>query len=184
VDNVCAVGNACGFVEPLEATSLSVISSQCETLVQFLQYTALSPTPTIRKLYNDLLGRTWDEIRDFLALHYKLNTSPDTAFWRQCRAETDVSGVGDLLEFYEENGPMRFARHLLKETTNSIGIDGFLVQLVGNKAPYRARHHATAAERETWNRHRATFAEQAAAGIDVKEALAVVRRPEWRWFGE
>src|SRR5215218_1430108 len=66
VDNVCAIGNACGFVEPLEATSLMVISSQCETLVQSLQYTALSPTPTIRKLYNDLLGNTWDEIRNFL----------------------------------------------------------------------------------------------------------------------
>ena len=184
VDNVCAIGNACGFVEPLEATSLMVICSQCEQMVQFLQYTMLSPTPTIRKLYNHLLGEMWDEIRDFLALHYKLNTMTDTAFWRQCRAETDLSAIGDLLEFYEENGPMGFSRDLLRSTANNFGIEGFLVMLVGNKAPYRARHHATAAERELWNRHRADFAGQARAGMDVKEALAVVRRPEWRWFGE
>lgn len=184
VDNVVAVGNSCGFVEPLEATSLMVVCSQCETLVSFLQHTALSPTPTIRKLYNQLVGDVWDEIRDFLALHYKLNTMLDTPFWRQCRAETDVSGIGELLEFYEENGPTGFSRHLLKATANNFGIEGFLVMLVGNKAPYRAKHHATAAERETWNRHRAMFAEQARGGMDVKEALAVVRRPEWRWFGE
>ena len=184
VDNVVAIGNACGFVEPLEATSLMVISSQCETLVQFLHYTRLAPTPTIRKLYNELLERSWHEIRDFLALHYKLNTMLDTPFWRQCRAETDVSGIGDLLEFHEENGPMRFARHMLKETTNSVGIEGFLVMLVGNKAPYRARHHATPAERENWSRHRAAFAEEARAGMDVKEALAAVRLPQWRWFGD
>jgi tryptophan halogenase len=184
VDNVVGIGNACGFVEPLEATSLMVICSQCEQLVQFLQYTVLSPTPTIRKLYNHLLGEMWDEIRDFLALHYKLNTMLDTPFWRQCRAETDVSAIGDLLEFYEENGPMGFSRDLLRRTANNFGIEGFLVMLVGNKAPYRARHHATAAEREIWDRHRTAFAEEARAGMDVKEALAVVRRPEWRWFGE
>jgi tryptophan halogenase len=184
VDNVCALGNAFGFVEPLEATSLMVICSQCETLVQSLQHTALSPTPTVRKLYNHLLGEMWDEIRDFLALHYKLNTMLDTAFWRQCRAETDVSGIAELLEFYEENGPLGFARQLRRATANSFEIEGFLVMLVGNKVPYRARHHATAAERETWNRHRAEFAEQASAGMDVREALGVIRRPEWRWFGE
>jgi tryptophan halogenase len=184
VDNVCAIGNSCGFVEPLEATSLMVICSQCKALVQCLQDTALSPTPTVRKLYNHLLGEIWDEIRDFLALHYKLNTMLDTPFWRQCRAETDVSAIGELLEFYEENGPMGFARHLRRATPNSFEIEGFLLMLVGNNAPYRARHRATAAEREIWNRHRAEFAEQAAAGMDVREALAVVRLPEWRWFGE
>jgi tryptophan halogenase len=184
VDNVFAVGNACGFVEPLEATSLMVICSECEQLAQFLQYTMLSPTPSIRKLYNHLIGEMWDEIRDFLALHYKLNTMLDTPFWRQCREETDLSAIGDLLEFYEENGPMGFSRDLLRSTANNFGIEGFLVMLVGNRAPYRARHHATAAEREIWNRHRAAFAEEARAGMDVTEALAVVRRPEWRWFGE
>jgi len=184
VDNVCAIGNASGFVEPLEATSLMVICSECETLAQVLQFAALTPTPTIRKLYNDTLADMWDEIRDFLALHYKLNTMLDTPFWRQCREETDLSGIGALMEFYEENGPMGFSRHLLKATANNFGIEGFLVMLVGNKAPYRMQHQPTAAERENWNRHRAAFAAEAAAGMDVREALAVVRRPEWRWFGE
>jgi tryptophan halogenase len=184
VDNVVAVGNSCGFVEPLEATALMVVCSQCDTLVGFLLHTQLSPTPTIRNLYNHLVGETWDEIRDFLALHYKLNTRLENPFWRQCRAETDVSGIGELLEFYAENGPTGFSRHLLKATANNFGIEGFLVMLVGCKVPYRNKHHPTDAERQIWNAHRAQFAEKARGGMDVRQALSVVRHPGWRWFGE
>jgi tryptophan halogenase len=108
----------------------------------------------------------------------------DTPFWRQCRAETDVSGIGELLAFYEENGPTGFGRHVLKRAAKNFGIEGYLVMLLGNDAPYRARYHPAAAEREVWNRHRAAFAEEARAGMDVREALAAVRRPEWGWFGD
>src|SRR4051812_10209852 len=107
VDNVAAIGNSCGFVEPLEATALMVVCAQCQTLADFLIHTGLSPTPTMRQLYNDQVAGMWDEIRDFLAVHYKFNALPgraDTPFWRHCRADTDVSGVADLLAFYAENG--------------------------------------------------------------------------------
>ena len=152
--------------------------------MQILQYTMLSPTPSIRKLYNHSLGEMWDEIRDFLALHYKLNTMLDTPFWRQCRAETDVSAIGNLLEFYEENGPMGFSRDLLRKTANNFGIEGFLVMMVGNKFPYLNKHEATSDERQIWDRRRAEFAEQASKGMTVAEALTYVRHPGWRWFGE
>ena len=46
----------CGFVEPLEATALMVVCSQSQTLVDFLLHTGLSPTPTIRDLYNHMVG--------------------------------------------------------------------------------------------------------------------------------
>ncbi len=105
VDNVVAIGNAGGFVEPLEATALMVVCSTSKMLVGLLTEASLEPTPTIRKLYNDIVAGTWDDIRDFLALHYRLNTRLDTPFWRHCREDTDVSGLAPLLEFYEENGP-------------------------------------------------------------------------------
>jgi len=184
VDNVIGIGNACGFVEPLEATALMVVCAQCETFINFFLHTGLKPTPTIRNLYNHLTAGMWDEIRDFLAVHYKFNTRLDTPFWRRCREETDVSSIGELLEFYHENGPTGFARHLLQPTGSNFGVEGFLVMLVGNKVPYRGKHQATDAERLTWNARRAQFAAQGKAGMDIKEALHVIRRPEWRWFGE
>jgi tryptophan 7-halogenase len=184
VDNVVAIGNAAGFVEPLEATALMVVCAQCETFIDFLLHTGLRPTPTMRKLYNEQAAGVWDEIRDFLALHYKLNTRLDTPFWRRCREETDVSGIGELLEFYRENGPSGFGRHLLAPTGSNFGIEGFLVMLVGNRAPYEGRHEPSSRELQIWQSRRMEFAAQAAAGMDVKEALSFVRQPAWRWFGE
>jgi tryptophan halogenase len=184
VDNVIAIGNACGFVEPLEATALMVVCAQCETFIDFLLHTGLTPTPTMRNLYNEMTAGVWDEIRDFLALHYKFNTRLDTPFWHHCREHTDVSGVAHLLEFYNENGPTGFARHLLRPTGSNFGIEGFLVMLVGNRVPYQGRHQATDAERQTWNRYRAQFTAQAQAAMDIKEALSYIRQPAWRWYAE
>lgn len=104
VDNVLAIGNASGFVEPLEATALMVVTQQISNFVTNLVHCSLAPTPTIRRLYNEMLEGTWNEIRDFLALHYKLNTLLDTPFWKHCREDTDMGGLGDLLAFYAENG--------------------------------------------------------------------------------
>ena len=52
VDNVVAIGNAGGFVEPLEATSLMIVCSHCQTLADFLLHCELEPTPSMRDLYN------------------------------------------------------------------------------------------------------------------------------------
>ena len=184
VENVVGIGNACGFVEPLEATALMVVCAQTQTLVDFLLHTGLKPTPTMRDLYNHMGAGMWDEIRDFLALHYKLNTRLDTPFWRQCVNDTDVRDIEGLLEFYRQNGPTGFARHLLRGTGSNFGVEGFLVMLVGNKYPYIGRHEATAQEREIFNQRRAAFAAQAQGAMTVKESLEIVRHPGWRWHGE
>ncbi len=184
VDNVVAIGNAGGFVEPLEATSLMVVCSETQTLIDLLKHCALTPTPTMRQLFNSVLTRTWDEIRDFLALHYQLNTRLDTPFWQRCRTETDVSGIAPLLEFYSENGPTGLARHVLRSIETDFGIEGYLVMLVGNRFPYAGRHTATPEERAAWNAHRARFVAEAENGFTVAEALAMVRHPGWRWHGD
>jgi tryptophan 7-halogenase len=185
VGNVVGIGNSCGFVEPLESSALMMVCWQCESLITCLQTTQLRPTPTIRKLFNDVVGKTWDELRWFLALHYKANTRLDTPFWKQCRAECDVSGIGGMLEFYEENGPTGLSRHFLeRESGNFFGVEGFLVILVGTRYPYRARHIASAQERQIWNQHRAQVLAEAQTGMDVAETLSYLRHPDWRWNGE
>jgi tryptophan halogenase len=184
VGNVVAIGNSAGFVEPLEATALMVVCAESRTLVDCLLHTALAPTPSMVRLYNRTTADTWDEVRNFLALHYKLNTRLDNPFWRHCREDTDVSGIGEMLEFYEENGPTGFNRHLLHGNGGNFGIEGWLVMLVGNRFPYRARHVASAQERGEWERRCAELAAQARTGMSVKEALGYVRHPGWQWAGD
>ena len=184
VDNVLAVGNAGGFVEPLEATALMIVCSHCKTFVDFLRHSSLEPTPTMRHLYNDLVADTWTDIRDFLGLHYKLNTLLDTPFWKHCVADTDLTGIGEMLEFYAENGPTGFCRYRMPTSQSDFGIEGYFTMLVGNQAPYRKRHPASAQERTIWDNHRREQIALAKTGLDVKEALAYVRHPGWEWFAE
>ena len=184
VDNVVAIGNAGGFVEPLEATALMIVCSHSQTFVDFLLHCELDPTPSMRDLYNHLISDTWNDIRDFLGLHYKLNTAMETPFWRHCRADTDLSGIAELLEFYEENGPTGFCRYKLPRSQSDFGIEGYFVMLVGNKHPYRRKHHSTPAELAAWEAHRSLNRANAKRGIDVKEALYYVRHPGWQWTAE
>lgn len=184
VENVVAIGNAGGFVEPLEATALMIVCSHIETLIEMLNRSLFEPTPTWRALYNELTAQGWTDIRDFLALHYKLNTALDTPFWQHCRADTDVSNIAGLLEFYADNGPTGFCRYRLPRSENDFGVEGFLVMLVGNRAPYTAKYTASPAELQIWNRHRAEFTLAAQNGLDVKETLAYIRHPEWQWHAD
>lgn len=184
VGNVVAIGNSSGFVEPLEATALMIVCSHVRTLVDFLRHNRLQPTPSMRDLFNSVTRETWLDIRDFLGLHYKLNTALHTPFWRRCREETDLSNIGALLDFYAENGPTGFCRYHQKSTANDFGLEGYLVMLIGQRFPYRARHEASAAERQRWESHCAAYAAQAKAGITVEEALRYVRHPGWQWHGD
>src|SRR6185436_19270652 len=89
-----------------------------------------------------------------------------------------------LLEFYQENGPTGFARYHLGNTGSQFGIEGFLVMLVGNKVPYRNRHRPTDAEWRVVQQRRAFFNQQAQGALDVRQALAYVKHPDWRWHGD
>lgn len=184
VENVVAIGNSGGFVEPLESTALMIVCANMQTLVNFLLHSSLSPTPTLRSLFNDVTKASWLDIRDFLALHYKLNTALDTPFWQACQRETDVSNLSHFLEFYAENGPTGFGRHCLPRTENDFGMEGYLVMMVGNRAPYRAKHTPTAAEQQTWARHLAEVDATAQNALTVAESLAYIRHPGWQWHGD
>ena len=181
VENVVALGNAGGFVEPLEATALMIVCSNTQNLVEMLTRSRLEPTSEWRALFNDMTAQSWTDIRDFLALHYKLNTALDTPFWRHCVADTDVSGIAPLLEFYAENGPTGFCRYRLPKSENDFGVEGYLVMLVGNRAPYRAKYAPAAGERAVWESHRAHFQKAAQQGLDVRETLTYIRHPGWQW---
>ncbi|GAA5118923.1 tryptophan 7-halogenase [Luteolibacter yonseiensis] len=181
VGNVVTLGNSGGFVEPLESTGLMMLCSHTQTLVDFLIHTNLEPTDTIRDLFNDLTYRGWCDVKDFLAIHYKFNTLLDTPFWRQAQEDTDVSGVAELIRFYQENGPTGFCRYRLPNTQTDFGLEGFLVMLVGNKVPYKNRYKPTEKELEIWNNRKAGFIQEASRGIRSEEALAYVHHPGWKW---
>jgi len=179
VGNVIAIGNASGFVEPLEATALAQIIFGSRWLAEMLKDSAGKPTPQDIDRYNGEMARAWDEIRDFLALHYKFNTLRNTDFWKHCRRETSLGNFHDFVEAYTRMGPGEMLIKHLPHIPNIYGIEGFLAHLIGMRVPYQARHVPTVRERELWQQHRARIAARAAASVTVAESLQAIRNPSW-----
>lgn len=181
VGNVVAVGNSAGFVEPLEATSLQVICVETSTLADSLSDSQCDPPPTLVALFNRFNGEQWDDIRDFLAVHFRFNQRLDTPFWRHCREHVALHGAEAVVEFYRENGPSVVAGISLLSPSNSFKMDGYIALLTGQEVPYAKVHHATAAEQEHMRRRRAELAAEAQQGMSPEEAMAALRRPGLKW---
>lgn len=181
VDNVVAIGNAAGFVEPLEATALMVICGEMQALASGLLECDAAPTESLRRIYNRFIGSVWDEVRDFLAVHYRFNTRLDTPFWQHCRAATPLRTAEEIVEFYQENGPNHSAQVVLVRPGSAFGMNGFLSLLSGQAVPTRYRYEATTAERETWRKHCRELETRAQRALSVSEALRFIRDPRCRW---
>lgn len=101
--NTVGVGNAYGFVEPLESTALHMVIMELRVLLHCLK-TGDSQEPD-RAFADRSVAAHWDYLRWFLAVHYKFNRKLDTPFWRDCRASVDVSGLEAMLERFRSEGP-------------------------------------------------------------------------------
>jgi tryptophan halogenase len=181
VGNVVAIGNASGFVEPLEATALAQLIFEVRWLIEKLRAAGFKPDDTTKADYNRIVGRAWDEIRDFLAFHYKFNTRLDTPFWKHCRGKTSLGDFEDFYQAYRQLGPSPKTIEALPYKPNIYGIEGYLAMLVGMQVPYEPTHEANASERQTWDRHQRAMRIKAAAGADSKQTLAAIRKPGWQW---
>lgn len=181
VGNAVAVGNASGFVEPLEATSLASICSESRALAELLSSTDLRVTDSVRRYYNRIDAAGWDDIRDFLGVHYRFNTRLDSAFWRACRATVDIGGARDVVDFYQDNGPALFGSNLFPGGSSIFGAEGYLTLLVGQQVPHRAPHPPGPEERTLWERLRARNRQEAVRGVGVADALREIRSEEWAW---
>ncbi len=181
VGNVVGVGNASGFVEPLEATALGVICVQSRMLADTLIDSLQDPTPSMISINNELNGNNWDDVRDFLAIHYAYNTRLDTPFWQACRAETNIGDAKRLMEYYKENGPSALGKFMLLRSSNSFQIDGYLAMLVGQMVPHDKPYKPTDAEAKAWSARQANLAAEAKRGFTVKQTLEAIRAPGWKW---
>lgn len=181
VKNVVAIGNAAGFVEPLEATAISVITSSARLLMQTLMDSDYSPSPAIIDLYNKSTGDDWDEIRRFLALHYKFNSRIESPFWTACRSETDLAGAEEIIEHFKNLGPTHRWAHLALQGRENFGWEGYLVWLVGPGVPYESSHRPASAEQAVWTEKLARLRKRALAGLTQEEALPLIRSDAWQW---
>jgi tryptophan halogenase len=175
VQNVVAVGNAYGFVEPLEATSLGMICMFVSNLADMLSDGDLTVTGTRRAVFNDVHARGFDCVRWFLGLHYQFNTRLNTPFWTDCRAGVDCSATKPIVDYFRENGPSALFRTALLDAHDPFGVEGYLALLVGQRVPYRKSYQPTAADLQNWQQVKRTIAATADHAMGVAEAITWFR---------
>jgi tryptophan halogenase len=85
VDNCVGVGLAGGFIEPLESTGLLTVDIAVDQLAQTLAGGVY--TEELRDAFNDGFSQLYDNIRDFLVLHFHTAARRDTEYWRACTGD-------------------------------------------------------------------------------------------------
>ncbi len=83
VNNCVAVGLSSCFVEPLESTTIALIEYQLALLV--LHFPDSDLDERRRHRYNELMTNAFEDLRDFIVMHYCLTDRDDTDFWRAVR---------------------------------------------------------------------------------------------------
>ncbi len=87
--NCVAIGMSSGFVEPLEASALVMIELAAGMIADQLPPTR-DVMDIVARRYNRKFRRHWNQIIEFLKLHYVLSARDDSLYWQDNRAATSI----------------------------------------------------------------------------------------------
>ncbi len=104
VKNCVSIGLSSGFVEPLESTGIFLIETALEHLLH--NFPTKRCHPAIAANFNRLMAEQYDEIRDFLVMHYCLTQRDDTPFWKSNKHHEHIPDrLQQRLELWREIWP-------------------------------------------------------------------------------
>lgn len=104
--NIISTGLATGFVEPLEATSIHMTVIQINHFIENY-FTHEMSFDGQQKQYNKDINVIWDDIKDFIRLHY-ISPRQDTSFWKDVSNAKISDSLKDRLNIWKSRMP-RFA---------------------------------------------------------------------------
>lgn len=100
--NVVSLGLSSGFIEPLESTSIHLVQNGIARLFALFPDKPISPAE--RDEYNRGMRDVYEDVRDFVILHYKATQRDDSAFWRDVRAMDVPDSLARKMELWRLHG--------------------------------------------------------------------------------
>jgi len=88
VNNCVAIGLSGGFIEPLESTAIHMIEQSVRWLSS--NWPEKTGSKSLRDHFNALNNRMYDEVRDFICLHYALGNRTDSQYWIDAREQLEI----------------------------------------------------------------------------------------------
>lgn len=104
-NNCLALGLSSGFVEPLESTAIHLIARGLDFFLRFFPDSDCDPA--LRREYNRRMAMDYEEVRDFIVLHYCATEREDTPFWRWCKAMPIPETLHERIELFKGHGVVR-----------------------------------------------------------------------------
>lgn len=102
--NCIAIGQAAGFIEPLEASAIVMIELSLRALTENFPRSAAT-LPLLAERFNALFRYRWERVVEFLKLHYVLSTR-DGDYWRAHRDPATIpQRLQDLLRLWQDQPP-------------------------------------------------------------------------------
>jgi tryptophan halogenase len=116
VKNCVAIGLSSGFIEPLESTSIHLIQRGIIRLMQMFPFAGVSQADIDE--FNQQTKLEFEQIRDFIVLHYHVTERSDTPFWRHCRNMEIPATLSHRIRLFRETGRVfRIANELFAENS-------------------------------------------------------------------
>ena len=100
--NVIAMGLSSGFVEPLESTSIHMIQSAIAKLIALFPDKRFNPIE--RDEFNTQMRNLYEDVRDFIVLHYKATHRTDSDFWNHCRTMAIPDSLQRKIDLFRAKG--------------------------------------------------------------------------------
>ncbi|HEX4241064.1 MAG TPA: tryptophan halogenase family protein [Steroidobacteraceae bacterium] len=103
--NCLSLGLASGFVEPLEATSIHLIARGIDFFLRY--FPDRDCDPALIREYNRRMVADYEEVRDFIVLHYAATARDDSPFWQWCKTITLPGSLQERIELFKGHGALR-----------------------------------------------------------------------------
>ena len=130
--NCVAVGLASGFIEPLESTSIHLITTALVRLMRLFPFNA--NFAHLARRYNEESKFEMEEVRNFIILHYHQTFRDDSEFWHYYRTMEIPDNLAHRLDIFRENG------YVWPDDVNLFRVDSW-VQVMLGQGIFPKDHH-------------------------------------------